>query len=99
MGTLDAERPPQAAQLAHGLPDAPHIEELRLAVHPVIVVDGHLHEPGALVLELADHLHADHATRVRQPCALQEGAADEPEVAIDVTDAEPDPTNVKSGGT
>src|SRR5688572_32053963 len=60
------ELPPQAHQVA---PDARHpweVEELRLAVRPMEVVNRHLGDAETRLVDLRHHLDADHATILAQ---------------------------------
>ena len=73
-----------------GPEDAAEVEELRAAVGAVVVVDRHLGDREAGVLDLAHHLEADDACVPLQPHAIEDLATHQPEVAIDVPHAQPE---------
>src|SRR5690606_39096284 len=68
--------------------EARHVEELRSAERPVIVVDGNLGDPESGVLHLLHQLQADDAAVVLEPDAIEDRPPHQPEVAVDVADAQ-----------
>ena len=83
----DHEFHPQLQHVDTGPEDAAEVEELRAAVRAVIVVHGDLDDPEAGILDLAHQLEADDARVALQLDAIEDLAAHQPEVAVDVADA------------
>jgi hypothetical protein len=90
MFTADHQRVPEPQHVGAGFDDAAKVEELRAAERAVIVVHRHFDDPEPRVLDLLHHLEADDAARLRQVDALEDRAAHQAEIAVDVADGEPE---------
>ena len=82
------ERDPELHHVDARAVDAGEIEELRLAVRPMVVVNRHLDNPEAGVLDLLHHLQADDAAVLLELHAVENRSAHHPEVAVDVADVQ-----------
>jgi hypothetical protein len=80
----DDQLPPQLAELHGRAKQAPEVEELAAAIGAVVVVDGHLDEAEASVVEFLDHLQGDSAAVGLELDALEDAAAEEAEVAVGI---------------
>src|SRR5439155_7851276 len=70
--------------------ETPDIEELRLAERAMKVVHRHFDDPEAAVLDFLHHLDADDAAGLLQIDPLEDAAAHQPKVTIDVAQREPE---------
>lgn len=84
MLAADDKRVPQLHHVDRGTGDAAEVEELRLAVHPVVVVDGHFGNPEARVGDLLHQLEADHPAVLLERDRVEDLPAHETEIAVDI---------------
>src|SRR5262245_41120031 len=84
MLTADNERDPEPHHVEGRLDDAADVEELRLSERPMVVVDRDFDDTKTRILDLLHQLETDHAARLFQPNALEDRAAHQAEVAVDV---------------
>src|SRR6185503_2019222 len=82
----DHELHPHHREIRIGVEDALRREELRDSRAPRVVMDRHFPELRTGALCLLDELDADGAAAARQSDLVEDRAADQTEVAIDVVD-------------
>ena len=80
----DHEQPPQFHHVNHRLIDSRKVEELRLAVSAMIVMNRMLRNAKPGVLELLHHLQADDAAVLLQADDVEDAAPHQAEIAVDV---------------
>ena len=84
------ERVPQLQHVDARAKDAAEIEELRLAVSAVVVVNRRLDDGEAGVLDFLHHLQADDAAVLLEPHAIEDRAPHQAEIAVDVAHLQPE---------
>src|SRR5207247_2145055 len=80
----DHELAPEHQQVPAGPEQAPEIEKRGLAERAVVVTHRHLDDAEAAVLNLLHHLDADDPARLFEVDALENGASQQAEIAVDV---------------
>src|SRR5499426_2172711 len=84
MLALHYQLPPQPGHMRNDSAETAEVEELALAIGAVVVMHRHLGEAKAGVLELLDEFEADRAVGRLQVDHVEDLAAEQPEVAVDV---------------
>ena len=85
---LHHQLPPQLDELDEGVPEAREVEELGFSVLAMIMAHGDLGEYATGVLEFLDHFQADGPGDALKRDRVEDTAADQAEVAIDVFELE-----------
>ena len=84
----DDELDPELEHVDARAEDAAEVEELRPAVRPMVVMDGHFHDAEPRILYLAHQLEADHAAVAIEFHAVEDLAPHQAEVAVNVAHAQ-----------
>src|SRR5262249_62032269 len=84
----DHQLPPQPGYMRQHATEPPEVEELAFAVGAMIVVNRHLSEIEAGVLQLLDQLKADRAIGRLQVDHVEDLAPQQAEVAVDIAQLE-----------
>jgi hypothetical protein len=82
------QAPPEPQKIPADASDATEIEELRFAVHPMIMVHWNLYHSRACILQLFHQLNADDPAVRSDLDRIEHVAADESEIAIDIPQLE-----------
>src|SRR5262245_23492251 len=78
------QSPPQFHHVDGRPEDTPEIEELRLAMGAMVMVDRRFRDTESRVLEFLHHLQADDAAVLLEPDHVEDSAAHQSKIAIDV---------------
>ncbi len=84
------EREPELHHVHGRAEHAREVEELRMAVRAMVVVNGDLDDRETGVLDLLHHLEADDAAVFLQSHGVEDRAPHKPEVAVDVAHVQPE---------
>src|SRR5262245_2807708 len=88
MFLADHERDPQRCHVDRRLEEATEVEELRFAIHAMIVVNRHFRDGEARVLDFLHHLEADDATASFQRHAVEYRSPHQAEIAVHIPHAQ-----------
>src|SRR4029079_18559563 len=84
MFLADDERDPQFRDVDRRLEETAEIEELRFPVGAVVMMDWYLGYAESGVLDLLHHLETNHAAGLLERDLLEDGSAQQTEVAVDI---------------